>query len=203
MSLISLPLSGRRVLCLDGGGIRGLSMILILEELMLCIRAMNNLSFTPEPWQCFDFICGTSTGGLIAILLGRCGKTLAECKALFRTSGGDIFQGNKVTQAVRLLGSGSRHGKDGLRRVIAEIVGEGKLLSETLPAPPTHIPVRLYCACSHLSSTDVLLGCSCCGGQNYGDPYAFPLLWHSSGNGKWRDYLRCLLGYFGGFNVFP
>ncbi len=43
-----------RILCLDGGGIRGLSEILILKELMLQVRIHNRLDYTPEPRQCFD-----------------------------------------------------------------------------------------------------------------------------------------------------
>lgn len=74
---MAMPAGTRpRVLCLDGGGIRGLSEILILKELMLQVRIQNHLGYTPEPYECFDFICGTSTGGLLAVLIGRLGKTL-------------------------------------------------------------------------------------------------------------------------------
>lgn len=49
-------ISGPRVLCLDGGGFRGLSDILILKELMLQVQLHNGLNFTSEPWQCFDLV---------------------------------------------------------------------------------------------------------------------------------------------------
>jgi patatin-like phospholipase/acyl hydrolase len=60
-----------RILSLDGGGIRGLSSLQILEKIMERIREMTNASTIPKPCECFDLICGTSTGGLIAIMLGR------------------------------------------------------------------------------------------------------------------------------------
>ena len=60
-----------RILALDGGGVRGLSSLLILQKLMNEIQRLNGESESPLPCQYFDLICGTSTGGLIAIMLGR------------------------------------------------------------------------------------------------------------------------------------
>ncbi len=48
-----------RLLSLDGGGIRGLSSLLILKEVMKAI----NPSAPPRPCDYFDMIAGTSTGG--------------------------------------------------------------------------------------------------------------------------------------------
>jgi len=67
-----------RILALDGGGVRGLSSLLIIERLMREIQRImvhNGQATTnaavPLPCDYFDLICGTSTGGLIAIMLGR------------------------------------------------------------------------------------------------------------------------------------
>ena len=67
-----------RILALDGGGVRGLSSLLIIEKLMHEIQRImvHNGHATadgalPLPCEYFDLICGTSTGGLIAIMLGR------------------------------------------------------------------------------------------------------------------------------------
>ncbi len=80
---------------------RGLSLVLLLKELMLQVQIEHKLDFTPEPGQCFDFICGTSTGGLVAVLIGRLGKTLKECKEIFRTLGTKIFSEDKISQKIR------------------------------------------------------------------------------------------------------
>lgn len=64
-----------------------------MKELMLQVRIHNNLEYTPEPRQCFDLICGTGMGGLLAVLLGRLGKSLAECESLFRSFGSEMFAG--------------------------------------------------------------------------------------------------------------
>ena len=60
-----------RILSLDGGGVRGLSSLLILRELMETIQRRKTLAETPKPCEYFELICGTSTGGLIAIMVGR------------------------------------------------------------------------------------------------------------------------------------
>lgn len=66
-----------RILSLDGGGVRGISCLYILEELMRqIVRDQDSDSregppISTLPCEYFDLICGTSTGGLIALMLGR------------------------------------------------------------------------------------------------------------------------------------
>lgn len=67
-----------RILSLDGGGVRGLASLHILKELMAQVRRQLQLEHrlgprVPDlrPCDYFDLICGTSTGGLIALMLGR------------------------------------------------------------------------------------------------------------------------------------
>ncbi|RYP90787.1 hypothetical protein DL770_003120 [Monosporascus sp. CRB-9-2] len=138
-----------RILCLDGGGIRGLSEILILKELMLQIRIHNGLDYTPEPHQCFDFICGTSTGGLVAVLLGRLGKTLDECETLFRTFGSKIFNGGSFRMASRLVLTGSKHTSEGLADVVRRQAGEEKMYQAN-PLTHGHVPIATDCHSAHL-----------------------------------------------------
>ena len=52
---------GLRLLALDGGGIRGLSSLMILDRLL---RTVDPVS-PPKPCEYFDLIGGTSTGGLV------------------------------------------------------------------------------------------------------------------------------------------
>ena len=50
-----------RLLSLDGGGVRGLSTLFILKVLMQ--KLSRNSIDPPQPWEFFDMIGGTSTGG--------------------------------------------------------------------------------------------------------------------------------------------
>ena len=73
----------RRILSLDGGGVRGLSSLLILREIMEEIQAKTGASKTPtRPCEYFDLIGGTGTGGIIAIMLGLLGM-VQSCLNLF------------------------------------------------------------------------------------------------------------------------
>lgn len=60
----------KRVLVLDGGCIRGLGCLFLLEELSKRIGE--------DPCDSFDLICGSGCGGLLAILLGRLGMSCQE-----------------------------------------------------------------------------------------------------------------------------
>ena len=73
-----------RVLALDGGGVRGLSSLLILRDIMDDIGDRTEASETPMPCEYFDLIGGTCAGGLIAIMLGLLGMVIANvlCKIL-------------------------------------------------------------------------------------------------------------------------
>ncbi|CZT45717.1 uncharacterized protein RSE6_06049 [Rhynchosporium secalis] len=101
------------VLTLDGGGIRGLSSLEILKALMDYINeavqtletkkqgASDRNGEIDEMWEgaqrilqprdIFDLVAGTSTGGLIAIMLGKLGMTVDDCIATYEQLASGIF----------------------------------------------------------------------------------------------------------------
>ena len=70
---IKPPSLGVRVLCLDGGGIRGIVQLTILEH----IEQALGLGLPIQSF--FDLIVGTGTGGLIALGLGARGWSVQKC----------------------------------------------------------------------------------------------------------------------------
>ncbi|KAE9367217.1 FabD/lysophospholipase-like protein [Stipitochalara longipes BDJ] len=80
--------TGLRLLCLDGGGVRGLSSLLILKRLMETINQDN----PPNPCDVFDMISGTSSGGLIALMLGRLRMSVDETIESYRMLAGRVFK---------------------------------------------------------------------------------------------------------------
>ncbi|KAJ5569106.1 FabD/lysophospholipase-like protein [Penicillium hetheringtonii] len=65
--------TGLCLLSLDGGGVRGLSSLYVLKSIMDQLNYVRGQDKLPpvKPCEVFDLIGGTSTGGLIAIMLGR------------------------------------------------------------------------------------------------------------------------------------
>uniref|UniRef100_A0A0B7KQA1 PNPLA domain-containing protein n=1 Tax=Bionectria ochroleuca TaxID=29856 RepID=A0A0B7KQA1_BIOOC len=87
-----------RLLALDGGGVRGLSSLMILQNLMSTIDP----DAPPKPCDYFDMIAGTSTGGLIAIMLGRLRMTVDECIAAYTSLSNKVFE--KKSHRVKING---------------------------------------------------------------------------------------------------
>ncbi|KAG8527342.1 uncharacterized protein KY384_007494 [Bacidia gigantensis] len=79
------------LLSLDGGGIRGISSILILHEIMQRLQHDQKLESLPRPCDYFHLIGGTSTGGLIALMLGRLKMTTKETLKAYNTIAGAVF----------------------------------------------------------------------------------------------------------------
>lgn len=75
------------LLSLDGGGVRGLSSLLVLKQLMESLDPIK----PPKPCEYFDMIAGTSTGGLIAIMLGRLQMSVDECINEYKKLSSKVF----------------------------------------------------------------------------------------------------------------
>ncbi|KAI0415258.1 acyl transferase/acyl hydrolase/lysophospholipase [Xylaria grammica] len=80
-----------RILSLDGGGIRGLSSLIILEEIMRKVAETENRLDVVRPCDYFDLIGGTNTGGIIAIMLGRLGMTVNACIQAYKKVAAQAF----------------------------------------------------------------------------------------------------------------
>jgi hypothetical protein len=81
----------RRILTLDGGGIRGILTLHVLAEIEKQLAAM---SANPEAFRLcdfFDYIAGTSTGAIIAAGLAR-GMSTEELIAFYMAIGPQMFQ---------------------------------------------------------------------------------------------------------------
>ena len=89
----------------DGGGVRGYSMLILLQELMY--RTYNETEGKPpkkheipKPCEYFDLIAGTGTGGLIAIMLGRLRLDLETCKNVYVRMTKRVFETDKTIAGI-------------------------------------------------------------------------------------------------------
>jgi hypothetical protein len=114
------PGLGLKVLCLDGGGVRGLSTLQILKRLQKMMVEMGYANI--PPCQIFDMICGTSTGGLIAIMLGRLCMTVDDCIRLYKNLAKSIFNSMFPERAARYIKTDARLDSTILDRMIKLVI---------------------------------------------------------------------------------
>lgn len=101
MASVAEPRRTRRILAVDGGGIRGLVPAMVLDDLARRIALRRDDAGQPAKplWRCFDMIAGTSTGGIIACGLvapasddsGESACTPSDLVSLYRERGREIF----------------------------------------------------------------------------------------------------------------
>src|SRR5438034_11730076 len=116
----------------DGGGVRGLSSLLILQRLMQQINSsleearLHRGDRRPhrevQPHEVFDLVAGTSTGGLIAIMLGKLGMSVDECIRTYQRLSREIF-GKRHVRGRMTGGLGpTRYSGSCLRRCVRDLV---------------------------------------------------------------------------------
>ncbi|XP_075724657.1 85/88 kDa calcium-independent phospholipase A2-like isoform X4 [Rhipicephalus microplus] len=103
------PQSRSRVLCLDGGGIRGL----IIIQMLVALEAIIGQPIL----DCFDWAAGTSTGGVLALLLAR-GKTPRQCLQLYFSLKDKVFTGTRP------------HDADSLEKFLQRELGEDTVMTD-------------------------------------------------------------------------
>lgn len=89
----------------DGGGVRGYSMFIMLQELMhrTYVEIHGDAprrDEIPKPCDHFDLIAGTGTGGLIAIMLGRLRLDLETCMSVYVRMTKKVFETDKTIAGI-------------------------------------------------------------------------------------------------------
>lgn len=76
---------GLRILSMDGGGMKGLATVQMLKQI--------EQGTGKRIHEMFDLICGTSTGGMLAMALGIKQMSLDQCEEIY-TKLGECFFGS-------------------------------------------------------------------------------------------------------------
>jgi hypothetical protein len=115
-------------------------MLIILQELMHRTyvetegRAPRRDQI-PKPCEHFDLICGTGTGGLIAIMLGRLRLDLETCKLVYVHMTKKVFETDKTLAGIPIRSTLFKASK--LEEAIKECVKEHTIFeSEGNDGPP-------------------------------------------------------------------
>lgn len=103
-----------RMLALDGGGIRGLITLGILENIESLVAKYTGGRLCDY----FDYIAGTSTGSIIAAGLAR-GMSVAELIQFYRASGKEMFEPSALLERVKYF-----YTADPLKAQLQAVFGE-------------------------------------------------------------------------------
>ncbi|CAI9783903.1 unnamed protein product [Fraxinus pennsylvanica] len=139
-----VPNQGLRILAMDGGGMKGLATVKILKEI--------EIGTGKQIHELFDIICGTSTGGMLAVALGIKLMSLEKCEEIYKKLGKLVFaepvtKDNEAaswrekldqlykssSQNFRVVVHGSKHSADQFERLLREMCADedGDLLIES------------------------------------------------------------------------
>ncbi|XP_071071327.1 calcium-independent phospholipase A2-gamma isoform X2 [Dasypus novemcinctus] len=122
------PVKGRgiRILTIDGGGTRGVVALQTLRKLV---------ELTQKPiHQLFDYICGVSTGAVLAFMLGLFHMPLDECEELYRKLGSDVFSQNVIVGTVKMSWSHAFYDSQMWEKILKDKMGSS-LMIETARNP--------------------------------------------------------------------
>ncbi|NXL28103.1 PLPL8 phospholipase, partial [Glaucidium brasilianum] len=111
---------GIRVLAIDGGGTRGL---VALQTL----RKLEELTGKPVH-QLFDYICGVSTGAILAFMLGLFHIPLDDCEELYHKLGSDVFKQNVIVGTVKMGWSHAFYDSDIWEKMLKEKMGSNLMI---------------------------------------------------------------------------
>lgn len=139
-----VPKRGLRILSMDGGGMKGLATVQMLKEI--------EKGTGKQIHELFDLICGTSTGGMLAVALGIKLMSLEKCEEIYKKLGKLVFaepvpKDNEAatwrekldqlykssSQNLRVVVHGSKHSADQFERLLKEMCADedGDLLIES------------------------------------------------------------------------
>ena len=119
----SIGIKSFRILCCDGGGVRGVLSARILQEVEKEILQTKGLALH----QYFDLVAGTSTGSIITAALAS-KLNAAKIIDLYKKSANRIFPYRSpiapLLEKVTSFFSGPKYDNEGLREALYEVLGD-------------------------------------------------------------------------------
>ena len=114
----------KKILALDGGGIRGMISVEILAALETMLRKALKRGDEFVLADYFDFVAGTSTGAIIAACIAR-GMSMSRIREFYLNSGKDMFDPAFIVKRLYY-----KYDDDNLSQKLKAELGEGTTLGD-------------------------------------------------------------------------
>ena len=144
----------KKLLAIDGGGIRGVLALGVLQKIEDVLRAESQRGEAFRLADYFDYISGTSTGGIIAACLSR-GMSVSEILTFYQVAGAEMFTKASLLRRLRykfeseplalklqeVFGADTTFGSDALRTLLLLVMRNA---STDSPWPLSNNPFAKY-----------------------------------------------------------
>ena len=144
----------KKILALDGGGIRGMITVEVLAEIEYLLRRKHGRRDDFRLADYFDFVAGTSTGAIIAACISV-GMTVSEIRDFYLSSGEEMFDKASLLRRFRhtyadeklalklqtVFGKDATLGSDKLKTVLMMVMRNATTDS---PWPVSNNPLAKY-----------------------------------------------------------
>jgi calcium-independent phospholipase A2-gamma len=164
---------GINILSLDGGGAKGLVTIEILKNIQ---KKCNNKPIH----ELFDYISGTSTGAVLACLLGIYKFSLDECESFYRLFAKEMFSQNTAVGLSNLLMQKSFYDTKCWENILKEVIDDRLLIESTRDTQTPRISIVSNVLSDKLLKIFLF--------RNYTSPLSTMSLSHFDGTHKHRVY---------------
>jgi len=133
---------GLRILCIDGGGSRGMTAVTAVHSLM------EHIGDDMQVADCFDIVAGTSTGGIISFLTGLRQETTAQAVERYDLLIKQIFVKSALSTP-RMVFTTATYDESRFMDILSNILDDHTMLdSRADPSTP-----YVFCVTSKMSST--------------------------------------------------
>jgi hypothetical protein len=121
-----------KLLCLDGGGCRGYGQLLLLRQLFRYLLPDASVDDI-KPSDYFDLIAGSSSGGILSLMLGRLDFSIGEALDAFQQFTRYIYEKDDVIQAFL---AGGVYDSERLERAVDQLLNGKDLPMQHLSENP-------------------------------------------------------------------
>jgi patatin-like phospholipase/acyl hydrolase len=139
-----------------------------------------------EVWQEFDMIGGTSTGGLIALMLGRLRMPIEKCITAYQRLSRKIFSPvhskvNIVGRAIQKFEADGKYESEPLERIVRDMCREYRLDESALLKDTSEDAIKVFvCAVQGVNADAVVIRSYRSGSGEYDELYDICKIWEAA-----------------------